>query len=442
MKRQSPAETTTDFPPPQPLNHSNKKTRDLPNLSDCYCCSRRINCTNPKNKLGILTSEWRIVLLCKKCHSLVESSQFCSYCLTRVSSAFYECKKCRRRIHKDCVSKFSFGSSGNCSDEFSVCFDCWIPNLLENEYSRSRAVRIGTSKKQAEKNGVESTSLASSDLCNLQKKEKVLENVVNEANADAERKIVIAIEAKEKVLTKVMAAKKAMDIASGSLGIVEIDQGGLVVDEDAQLAIRLHREMNSSPRISRNLCSMNTHCVDVPKVNGLELQGANETSCSDRATYIDPGDNGLESGLGHERTGSREARQESGNKFGRKQDGKYNDDSKSCVITYIRKGKASKGVKCKKKASSFLKVYSRKPSKTVKVEGGQCPSHAVKLDAYHYRFQFLKLEGGQCSKTYSRRRLNCKSKLVNSSLNLQNGNLASDMSLNCREEPRALANAS
>ncbi|KAK9673192.1 hypothetical protein RND81_12G152300 [Saponaria officinalis] len=422
MKRppSTAASNALEFPPPQPPNPRDRKTRELPKLCDCHCCNRRINSTNPKNRIGILRSEWRIVLLCKSCHNLVESSQTCSYCLTRVSSAFYECKKCRRRIHTDCVSKFSFGSSGNSCDEFSVCYDCWIPNLLENEYNRNRIARIGSSKKQLGKNDSE--------------KRKCLADVVDEAHVVAEEKIAMAVESKENVFRKIMAAKKAVELASGALGIVATDNGGekgdSVVDEDARLAIRLHREMNSSPRISRNSCSLNSHCVNVPRVDGVESRGANEASFSGRGTEVGVDVDGMHmnSSQVRERNESSGVKQEFRNKFGRAQDGKCNGDSKSCVITYVRKGKVSKVVKHKEVDGSLLKMYSRKLSRLAKPEPSQ------------HLCQFVKREG-RCSKTYSRRRLHCKNDLANSGIKLENVDLTPNMSLACHEEPRALTNA-
>ncbi|KAL9234997.1 hypothetical protein vseg_009803 [Gypsophila vaccaria] len=419
-----PTSTAAEFPPPPPPpNPREKKTRELPKLYDCNCCNRRVNATNTKNKIVILRSEWRIVLLCKSCDILVESSQFCSYCLTRVSSEYYECRKCRRRIHKDCSSMFSFGLSGNCCDEFSVCFDCWIPSLLENEYNRSRIGRIGSSRKQLGKNSGE--------------KGKCLVNVVNEANVVAEEKAAVAVESKENVFGKIMAAKKAVELANGGVGIVAIDSGGAgdkgdsVVDEDARLAIRLHREMNSSRRISRNSCSLSSHCVDVPRVDGLESRGVNEVSFSGRGTEdgvdVDGMNlNSLQAQEGNKSSGG--VKQECGSKFGRAEDGKCNGDSKSCVITYVRKRKASKIVKRKQWHDSLLKTYSRKLSRLVKPESSQHLS------------QFVKLEG-RCSKTYMRRRLHCKSNLGNGSVKVENVDLAPNTSLTFREEPRALSNA-
>ncbi|XP_021772605.1 uncharacterized protein LOC110736641 [Chenopodium quinoa] len=375
MKRPSPASMadSPDFPPPAPPNHRMKKTRELPNLSDCNCCNRHINSTNPKNGLQILASEWRIVLLCKCCYSLVESSQYCSYCLTRVSSSsmesFHECKRCRRRVHKACASMFPFGSGNgnNCCDDFSVCFDCWVPKLIENDY---KARVLGSKiKSKVAKTGCDLTnSLGSSGVCDSQDMGRG-EDALNDVHVVAQKKVAVALEAKEKAFNKVMDATKAIAVASRAVGLVSVDRGGdqqgSAVDVDAQLAFRLHRAMNSSPRISRNSCLLNTQCEDVPEVDGLGLQAAIDPSCSSK-----PSNAG-----GDGESGCPETIQAFEHKCARIQDEKQDGDLDGCLITYSRKGRASLEAKGKKEPDSSQRTRCRRwSSGAVKIkEEHDCP---------------------------------------------------------------------
>ncbi|XP_010674352.2 uncharacterized protein LOC104890531 isoform X1 [Beta vulgaris subsp. vulgaris] len=441
MKKPSPAAMadSSEFPPPAPPNHRKKKTRELPNLSDCHCCNRRINCTNPKNRLQILASEWRIVLLCKSCYNLVESSQYCSYCLIRVSTSSmescYECKKCRRRIHKDCVPMFSFGSGNiSSSDVFSVCFDCWIPNLLENEYN-SRVIHSRSKGKEVKCGGELTNSLGSSGVCDSQDKGKGLEGVMNDAHVLAQKKIAAALEAKEKALDKAIVAKRAVVLASSAVGVVAVnkedDQRGSMIDDDAQLAFRLHRAMNSSRRILRNSCLLNTHCVDVPEVNGsLDEQAAVAMNHSSKPLNI----------RGDEQNGLLETRQRCEQNCARPQDEKHGGDFGGCLITYTRKGRASLEGKCKEEPDFYLRTYS---------EG--CSSGGVRvkeepespLRTYCRRLSKVKrrkLELGHCSKTYSRRHSaipHFRSKLSYGHLNLDNRSLAPAVDLEISGKSRA-----
>ncbi|CAI9287099.1 unnamed protein product [Lactuca saligna] len=121
-----------------------KKTRDLPNLSDCHSCAVRINCTNPRERLQPLDSMWRVVLLCKKCTKRVESSELCPYCFSVVGDDkdCFKCLDCQHSIHKDCVAKYGSGL------RFSVCVDCWIPDAV--------ASSIGVGKRKRKKHNKQS----------------------------------------------------------------------------------------------------------------------------------------------------------------------------------------------------------------------------------------------------------------------------------------------
>ncbi|KAH0994530.1 hypothetical protein GBA52_018394 [Prunus armeniaca] len=113
-----------------------KKTRELPKLSECHSCHLRVDIANAnaKSKLHVLYSEWRIVLLCKKCFSRVESSELCSCCFsTSLSQESFSCRQCNRRVHRHCDSEYqsvALLSDSSSAMEFSVCTDCRIPESL------------------------------------------------------------------------------------------------------------------------------------------------------------------------------------------------------------------------------------------------------------------------------------------------------------------------
>lgn len=77
----------------------------------------------------------------------------------------------------------------------------------------------------------------------------MLEDVVKDVNCVVQKKFEAAVKAREMAVKKADVAKRAVELANNALG--EFD--------DAELAFRLHRAMNSSPRISRNrfLCDQN-----------------------------------------------------------------------------------------------------------------------------------------------------------------------------------------
>ncbi|GAB2277281.1 hypothetical protein Dimus_011989 [Dionaea muscipula] len=282
---------TLEVPPPPSTKQSTqkkRKTREQPNLSDCHSCSRRTNSTNPKERLRPLSSEWRIVLLCKQCYKLVESARLCSYCFSdsgaKESSpvagdidSFHRCPRCERRIHTDCMSKysafppwsFSAGAGGGVDPRrFSLCVDCWIPKLLDK---RSRVDRSRSKRKRGLKVSAESCSFGNSRVSDSREKRKLLEVAANEADCLARKKIATAVEATGKALLKAAAAGRAVELAAEALNLVakrrekcgETGAKDFSVidddddDDDAQLAFQLHRAMNNSPRIVRNLCLPN-----------------------------------------------------------------------------------------------------------------------------------------------------------------------------------------
>lgn len=227
-----------------------KKTRYAPNLSDCHCCGVKVP-SDGTHKLQTLDSHWRVVLLCKKCIKLINSAQFCSYCFNRIcDDDGIQCRQCKRRVHNDCVLKYKgFAPWSYCclDSGFSVCVDCWVPKSA-----------AGLNKADS----VKSSKIAS-ESC-LMAKSRV-SDAMEDAKVAAEKKIEEAAKAREKALKKAVVAKRAVELAYNAVNLVNRDETAskeflldtTAVVDDAQVAFRLHRAMNSSPRIFKNLSSTN-----------------------------------------------------------------------------------------------------------------------------------------------------------------------------------------
>ncbi|PWA48785.1 hypothetical protein CTI12_AA487650 [Artemisia annua] len=199
QKNPNPNTTTSS---PDSSDSSPKKTRNLPNLSDCHSCNKHTNPTNPKNRLQPLDSIWRIVLLCRKCTSLIKSNTICTYCFRSVndngSNDSVKCAKCDHSMHRECVG---LGPGLG----FAECVDCWVPDAV-----------------------------ARSVVCAVR------------ASENAVRKASVAKSKAELAKSKVVMAKSAMDVVGGK------GEG----KGDVELAIMLHKAINCSPRIGRYGCLM------------------------------------------------------------------------------------------------------------------------------------------------------------------------------------------
>lgn len=210
----------------------------MPNLYDCHSCNRHVNFANQSDRLRILESVWRVVLLCKECIRCVELGEVCSYCLSSVSGfECFKCGNCDRLVHKECVGKYGVcppWSYCPVDVRFKVCVDCWVPNLVK----RKGEGVLGF---------------------------EVLENCAREAECVAGKKLEVSNKAKEDAMRKRDVAKKAVDFANGVL-----KWDGL---EDGELALQLHRAMNSSPRISRSFGPVNYSCLGGGKSRKLGFFG-------------------------------------------------------------------------------------------------------------------------------------------------------------------------
>ncbi|KAJ4951543.1 hypothetical protein NE237_028375 [Protea cynaroides] len=249
------------------------RTRELPNISDCHACGARTS-NKGKDKLLTLDSEWRVVLLCKKCFDGVESAKICSYCFMEVSEESAGCRECERRIHRACIMKYpGFSPCSNSGSGSFTCIDCWVPRSLANSNGRCRSRKPrGDSKILEYACSVGNSRVSDTGACS-----KSLEDVVKDANVAAEKKIAAATLAREKAFTKAVAARRAAELATSALNLAAVAvrddtrekdspaSCALIVD-DAELARQLHRAINSSPRISKNLCSLNSDCLHSPRM--------------------------------------------------------------------------------------------------------------------------------------------------------------------------------
>ncbi|XP_043720708.1 uncharacterized protein LOC122668175 [Telopea speciosissima] len=259
-----------------------KRTQELPSISDCHVCGARMN-KKGKDKLLTLDSQWRVVLLCKKCFDGVESAKICSYCFMEVSEESAGCRECGRRIHRACILKYpGFSPCSNSGSVSFTCIDCWVPKPPGNSNGACMSRNpSGDSKILSDACSVENSRVSAPEACS-----KLLEDVVKDANSAAEKKIAAATLAREKAFTKAVAARRAAALARSALSLAvvaareenrEKDSSASCASiiDDAELALRLHRAINSSPRIAKNLCSLNSDCK-IWHCNGNSLARASD----------------------------------------------------------------------------------------------------------------------------------------------------------------------
>lgn len=243
-----------------------KRTRDQPNLSDCHCCGHRIIHSNPKDRLQPLDSVWRIVLLCRKCRRSVCSGQTCPYCfqVTGNSGEFCTCRVCQRKIHKDCVRDY-----GKCTpwcylgggfEGFKVCVDCWVPELLKNSFQV-----LGRGENRGELK----------DKC---EGKYLLENVAQNGKCEVNKKVKKVAKVKEHVSRRSKGTIDEVDLVDPASDLFSKNDrdsfkagnsscsGEIEVLDDAELAIKLHRVINSSPRILRGKSLGNPNDLDAPNI--------------------------------------------------------------------------------------------------------------------------------------------------------------------------------
>ncbi|KAG4948250.1 hypothetical protein JHK82_041432 [Glycine max] len=264
--RPESSENPSDTDPPH------KKTRDLPNLTECHACGFKVDVCTGKNRLRTLYSEWRVVLLCKKCFSSVESSQICSYCFSGASPESFRCNQCLHSVHKSCFLKYknaapwSYACLGS---EFSVCVDCWIPKHLAISRRRNKiGVKNG-------KNGRVMPEKGSPRVFGGGNLVRSMEDLVEDAKRAVGEKVEAAARARDEAMQKAMVARSALEIANNALSLVANREesslnlppkmDAVKVLDGSELTFELHPRFNSLPRISKSCCLLNVSYLDTPK---------------------------------------------------------------------------------------------------------------------------------------------------------------------------------
>lgn len=257
-----------------------KKTRDLPNLTECHACGFKVDVCTGKNRLRTLYSEWRVVLLCNKCFSCVESSQICSYCFSETSSESFRCIQCRHSVHRSCFFKYkdvapwSYSCLGS---EFSICVDCWIPKPVAISRRRIRKLRSGA----IEKKGRVLLQKGNSRVLGGGNLVRSMEDVVKDANRAVEKKVEAAARARDMAMKKAVVARRAVELANNALSLVP-NREESTLNEDS-----LYPHLNSLPRISKSCCLLNTSYLDAPKRWTFSVDSLYKTSNSRNASGCD-----------------------------------------------------------------------------------------------------------------------------------------------------------
>jgi hypothetical protein len=96
---------------------------------------------------------------------------------------------------------------------------------------------------------------------------RVLGRSLEDANCVVQEKVEAAVRARDLAVRKALEERNAADVARKALDMVA--NNGVVKEnndvDDFELAFRLHRAINSSPRISSNLCMVNSSCLGVAR---------------------------------------------------------------------------------------------------------------------------------------------------------------------------------
>ncbi|XP_019425496.1 PREDICTED: uncharacterized protein LOC109334274 isoform X2 [Lupinus angustifolius] len=286
---------SSENPNPHSLPSSQqKKTRDLPKLTECHSCGFKVDiCSNVdgKNALQPLYSEWRVVLLCSKCFSKVESSQICSYCFSETASSeidsCFSCVQCRHSVHKscffDCKDTAPWSYTACLGSEFSVCVDCWIPKQLAiSRRMRMMKAKGGMIKKKGSRvsseKGKSRVLIESGDCRVLGAGDLVgsMEGLVNDVGRAEENKVETATRVREEAIKKGVVAKRAIKKADNGLRLAgnrkEVSQNvrslkrdNVRVADGSAVTFEKHSHMICPPRISKSHCLLNTNCLDTSK---------------------------------------------------------------------------------------------------------------------------------------------------------------------------------
>ncbi|KAL2342133.1 hypothetical protein Fmac_010073 [Flemingia macrophylla] len=257
-----------------------KKTRDLPNLTECHACGFKVDVCTGRNRLRPLYSEWRVVLLCNKCFSSVQSSKMCSYCFSEASPQSFRCNQCGHSVHESCFLKhrnaapWSYACAGN---EFSVCVDCWIPKHVAISRRRKAKLKGGENGRVMLEKG----------------NSRVFQSIEDTKRAVVEEKVEVAARAREGAKKKDLVANNALISVANREEPSKID--AFKVLDGSELTFELHPHLNSLPRVSKSCCILNTSYLELgtPKRGNSSVGSSSKTSNSGNDAGCDEHDTKL-----------------------------------------------------------------------------------------------------------------------------------------------------
>lgn len=209
-----------------------------PDLYSCHRCGLRFPVNGGIDRFHILESQWRIVLLCYDCLDGVRTGKACSYCFlgfSELEEVILVCSICSCRVHRSCVPLHhrNLWSSQLDTGKF-VCVDCCpVQRFRGKDFIKS------------------GDPAARSGFSFLLEEKPILEKKVTKEG-------------------RVMVTRGSAEIMQKAHGSVHLDHTHInLIVSDEELALRLHRSVNGSQRISRSLCPKDeTRLAVARKVRG------------------------------------------------------------------------------------------------------------------------------------------------------------------------------
>ncbi|XP_020583154.1 uncharacterized protein LOC110026528 [Phalaenopsis equestris] len=209
-----------------------------PNLYACHRCGLGfpVNCS--VERLKILDSLWRVVLLCHECFALVGSGQICSYCFSwfpELEKGLIDCNTCFRRVHRGCVYLHHRNFSDSLLDARSfVCVDCRpIPQLPREDLKKDG----GSSSRRAFRVSFQDAAKGSAPILG--------------------KKAIGKGKAGENVGKKVIVGRGSSGLKRKAFDAVDMVKKPSCVNltvPDEKMALQLHQTINGSKRIFRSSC--------------------------------------------------------------------------------------------------------------------------------------------------------------------------------------------
>ncbi|PKA61537.1 hypothetical protein AXF42_Ash018825 [Apostasia shenzhenica] len=230
-----------------------------------------------------LESDWRLVTLCRNCHTGVKSAKVCSYCFSgfrKLETGLLNCRLCSRRVHRGCIPLHHRNLSLPHLNAITFfCIDCCPIPKFRGRYVRNSGNTVSRS--------VFRVSL------NLAQKGKFIEaKKLNDERKLREKAAEKSTSVRGNIAEKAMAATGASGLVRNALGAIHLVKKPSYAEvsiPDEELALQLHREMNGSQRISRTSCHKETSRLSVPKkvesTNSACL--AVEDRCSTHHGHVD-----------------------------------------------------------------------------------------------------------------------------------------------------------